>query len=721
MADDAVNPVLADSGLPYDLPDFATISDEDFLPAYDVALAEHLAEVEAIASNSEPPTFDNTLAALEASGRSLARANGIFFNLEGAESNPRRAEIAQELAVRLTAHANTVGMHPGLYARIAALHEQIDRLDLTEPQRRLLEKRYRSAVRAGAGLDADGQAETRAISARLATLTTEFSQYLLEDTNASAVHVLDAADLDGLSDAEIAAARRLARAEGREGHLISLELPSSQSAVGKLTNRNVRQRVFEASVDRCARGNSHDTRAMILEIVELRARRARLLGYDDHAAYTIAEETAPDPAAVADLLRELGSPATAAADAEIARLTEDFGGTLEPWDVSFALAAARRTGKDDVDSLRSLNHRQDSLDQREHGAPDHRGDGAPDQRRNDAQEVRTDEFEQYCELDAVLNDGVFAAATALYGLTFTERPDLKGYHPDVRVWEVLDGADGRGVGLFLGDFYARPSKRGGAWMNNIVDQSAQLGARPVIVNVLNLTEPEPGEPCLLTADQLTTLFHEFGHALHGLLSAVEFGSQSGTSVPRDFVEFPSQVNEMWALHPDVVTRYARHWKTGEPAPTELIAAVREAADVEPAHATVEYLAAAALDLAWHRLTPESIPDDVAEFEALALDEAGLAHPLIPPRYRSTYFNHVFGGGYSSAYYSYIWSEVLDAETEQWFLRGGGLRRELGRAFAEAVLARGDSVDPVAAHAEMLGHPAEIAPLLRRRGLAPTAG
>ena len=681
-ADAELNPVLADSGLPYDLPDFAAIGDDDFLPAYDIALPAHLAEIDAIAGDASPPTFENTIAALEASGRSLARANGIFFNLEGADSNPRRSQIAQELAVRLTEHQNAIAMNPRLFERIAAVYARRDELGLTEPQRRLTERKYRDAVRAGAGLDDDGQATMRRISGRLATLTTEFSQRLLDDTNDSAVHVSSAADLDGLSEAEIAAARRAAQDRDLPGYLITLELPTSQSSVAKLTDPQVRRRVFDASIQRCARGNEFDTRAIILEIVRLRAQRAELLGYADHAGYVIAEETAPDPEAVASLLRELGAAATAAAHAELARLAQVYGAPLGPADVTFALAAEQRS-------------------------------------RESGPQPGVDEFEQYCELDAVLNDGVFAAAGELYGLSFTEREDLHGYHPDVRIWEVTD-ADGTGIGLFAGDFYARPSKRGGAWMNTIVDQSAQLGTRPIVVNVLNLTKPEPGEPCLLSLDQLTTAFHEFGHAVHGLLSAVEFVSQSGTSVPRDFVEFPSQVNEMWALHPDVAPRYARHWRTGDPVPAGLLEAVRAAGEVESAHATVEYLAAAALDLAWHRMRPDQIGDDVLAFEARALADAGLAEELIPPRYRSTYFNHVFGGGYSSAYYSYIWSEILDAETEQWFLTGGGLRPELGGAFADAVLSRGDSVDPVAAHAELLGAPARIEPLLRRRGLLTAA-
>ncbi|GAC57193.1 peptidyl-dipeptidase Dcp [Gordonia hirsuta DSM 44140 = NBRC 16056] len=698
MADNPVadNPVLADSGLPYDLPDFAAIGDDDFLPAYELALTAHLAEVEAIATDPAEPTFANTVAALEASGRLLARANGIFFNLEGADTNPQRAAIAQELAVRLTEHRNTIALDPRLFARIESVYERRDDLALAPPQRRLTERRYRDAVRAGAGLDADGQEQMRQISARLATLTTEFSQKLLEDTNASAVQVLDAADLDGLSAGEIAAAARAAQDRGLPGYLITLELPTSQASVAALTEPAVRQRVFQASVQRCARGGANDTRAMILEIVTLRARRARLLGYRDHADYVIAEETAPDPEAVAELLRELGQAAMAAVDRDLAAAEAAYGTPLNPSDVTYALALAQ-AGADDEAS----------------------GQADPPGQKERSPRSPVEEFTAYCELDNVLNDGVFAAAGALYGLTFTPRPDLRGYHPDVRIWEVKTEA-GEGIGLFLGDFYARPSKRGGAWMNSIVDQSRQLGSRPVIVNVLNLTEPEPGQPCLLTQDQLVTVFHEFGHAVHGLLSAVDYVSQSGTSVPRDFVEFPSQVNEMWALHPQVVSGYARHWRTGEPAPAELIEAVRAAGDVEPAHATVEYLAAAALDLAWHRLGPDEIPDDVLEFEAQALAAAGLAHPLIPPRYRSTYFNHVFGGGYSSAYYSYIWSEILDAETQQWFLAGGGLQRALGAAFAEAVLSVGDSVDPVAAHAGMLGRTARIEPLLRRRGLV-TAG
>ncbi|MEE4024687.1 M3 family metallopeptidase [Gordonia sp. PKS22-38] len=673
----AVNPVLAQSNLPHGLPDFASIDDDDFLPAFTVAMETHLAEVESIASDPRPATFANTVEALELSGRDLARASGIFFNLVGPDTNPKRNEISQQLSTLLTDHANTISMDQRLFTRIASLHERKSELDLTEAQDRLLAKRYRDAVRSGAGLAADDQEQMRQISSRLAYLTTTFSQKVLDDTNASAVFVADVAELDGLSPGEIAAARRAATDAGHDtGHLIALELPTSQSVLTSLTDRDVRQRVFEASTARCTRGNEHDTRELVLEIVRLRARRARLLGYTDHAEYVIAEETAPNPAAVVELLTDLAASALRAGGRELTRLTRLADEEIGPADLTFWLERERRASA----------------------------------------EVPLDDFADYCELDNVLTNGVFHAAGKLYGLRFVERDDLSGYHPDVRVWDVINEA-GRSIGLFLGDYFARPSKRGGAWMNNIVDQSLALSAQPVVVNVLNLTKPDDGEPCLLTMNQLTTLFHEFGHALHGLLSAVDYPSQSGTSVPRDFVEFPSQVNEMWALHPDVLSQYARHHETGEPIPPVLADSARAAATTESAHATIEYLAAALLDLAWHRITADDVVDDVVRFERDALAAAGFTGDLIPPRYRSAYFNHIFGGGYSSGYYSYIWSEVLDAETEQWFLAEGGLLRANGRRFAESTLSRGDSIDPLVAHRELIGKTAEIGPLLARRGLA----
>ncbi|MED5800916.1 M3 family metallopeptidase [Gordonia sp. Z-3] len=674
--DNRRNPVLAESPLPHGLPDFASISDDDFVPAFGEAMATHLAEVESIATDPRPATFANTVEALELSGRDLARAGGIFFNLVGPDTNPQRNEISQQLSTLLTDHANTIAMDRRLFERISALHDRADELDLTEAQQRLLAKRYRESVRAGAGLGPDEQEQIRQISSRLAYLSTTFSQRILDDTNASAVLVDNIAQLDGLSAGQVAAARRAAADAGHEsGYLLTLELPSSQAVLTGLTDRSVRQRVFDASISRCARGNDHDTRELVLEIVGLRARRARLLGYRDHAEYVIAEETAPNPAAVVELLAELTASALRAGGRELTRLNRFADEEIGSADLTYWLERERRA----------------------------------------ASAVPLDDFGDYCELDNVLQRGVFYAAGKLYGLRFIERTDLHGYHPDVRVWDVINEA-GRSIGLFLGDFYARPSKRGGAWMNNIVDQSMVLSTQPIVVNVANLTKPDDGAPCLLTMDQLTTLFHEFGHALHGLLSAVDYPSQSGTSVPRDFVEFPSQVNEMWALHPDVLSQYARHHATGEPIPAALADAARDAAKTESAHSTIEYLAAAQLDLAWHRITADDTVDDVAQFERDALRAAGFTGDLIPPRYRSAYFNHIFGGGYSAGYYSYIWSEVLDAETEQWFLAEGGLLRDNGRRFAEATLSRGDSIDPLAAHETLIGRTPRIEPLLTRRGL-----
>ena len=673
------NPVLARSPHLHGLPDFGSFTDDDFVPAFEEAMAEHLREVEKIADARAEPTFANTIEALERSGQALARAAGIFFNLTGADTNPKRNAIATELAPKLTAHGNAISLHAGLFARIDTLFQNRDGLELDEPSLRLLDRRHRDAIRAGAGLDADGQTRMRQISERLATLTTEFGQRILNDTNDSAVFIDDVGKLAGLSDGQLAAARRAAQDAGHDtGYLLTLELPSSQSALAVLENRDTRNRLYEASVNRCSRDNDNDTRALILDIVRLRAERARLLGYRDHAEYVIAEETAPSPEAVEELLRDLIASAMRAGGRELTSITEAVGTDVGPADLTYWLA------------------------------------------RHDEQRaaVSLSGLSDYLELDSALTGGVFYAAGRLYGLRFVELDNVPTYHPDVRVWQVFDRTN-TSIGLFLGDFYARPSKRGGAWMNNFIDQSLLLESRPVIVNVLNLTKPDNGEKCLLTMDQLTTLFHEFGHALHGLLSAVRYPSQSGTSVPRDFVEFPSQVNEMWALHPEVLRQFARHHKTGKPIPDDLADAARASADVESAHGTIEYLAAAILDMAWHRVTVEDEVDDVEAFEKAALAKAGAAADLIPPRYRSAYFNHIFGGGYSAGYYSYIWSEVLDAETEQWFLSGGGLSSELGARFAETTLSRGDSVDPVAAHQELLGRPAEIEPLLRRRGLLPT--
>nr|WP_212763126.1 M3 family metallopeptidase [Gordonia araii] len=670
--------------MPYGLPDFSSISDADFLPAFIEAMAAHRAEVEAIIADPDEPSFTNTVLALEKSGQALARAQRVFYGVLGPDATPSRNDIAAELAPKLAEHYSAIATDARLFERVSAVWERRDDLALEVDEYRLLDKRYRDAVRSGAALDDAGRDEMRRIIARLADLTTEFGRLVLDEANASAVAFDDESELDGLSPGALAAARTKARDAGRDGYLVALELPTSQASVAELADPAARRRVFDASLGRGSRGNEFDTTGLIAEIVALRARRAELLGYADHAAYVIAEETAPDVDAVEDLLRRFAGAVAPAAAAEEEALRELAGDEFDAAGYTYWLARHQRS--------------QAAAD--------------------------IDAFAQYCGLDRVLRDGVFFAARRLYGLTFTERDDLAGYHPEVRVFEVFD-AGGRGIGLYLADLYARPTKRGGAWMTSFVDQSRELGERPVVVNVLNIPKPDDGQPTLLSIDQLMTLFHEFGHALHGLLSDVRFASQSGTSVPRDFVEFPSQVNEHWALHPDVVANYARHVETGEQAPADLVEQVRATSGTEPAHATVEYLGAAIIDLGWHRLSTAQIdaldlprsPDAWSSVESRALNALGAGNPHIPPRYLSPYFNHIFAGGYSSAYYAYIWSEVLDAATREWFDANGGLSAELGGRFAELVLSKGDSVDPLAAHRELIGGTADVAPLLRRRGLA----
>ena len=668
------NPFLRASDLPYQLPDYRRITDEHYAPAFDAGMAEQRAEVEAIVTNPEPATFENTVAALERSGRILDRVSTVFFSRASAHTNVAIEGLQAEIAPRLAAHRDAIALDPRLFDRLRDLHGR--REDLDPEARRLLEKLVDEAVRDGAGLDETGKTRLRALNARISTLSTAFGSHLLADTNASAVAVDDPARLDGLSSGAVSAAAGAAAARGQDGYLLTLVLPTGQPALASLTDRTLREQLFRASVERGARGGDHDTRAILSELVALRAERAQLLGFRDHASYVAADSTAGSVDAVRGLLADLVPPAVANAKAEAAELQEVAGDEpLEPWDWSFHAERVRK----------------------------------------ERFAVDTAALRPYLELDRVLHDGVFHAAGALYGLRFVERDDLAMYHDDVRVWEVSD--DTGPLGLYGADFYARDSKRGGAWMNALVSQSRLLGQRPVVMNTLNIPRPADGEPTLMTFDEVTTLFHEFGHALHGLLSDVTHPRFSGTSVPRDFVEFPSQVNEMWSVWPEVLAGYARHHETGEPMPAELVEKLVAGRAYGEGFATTEYLAAAVLDQAWHTLT-DDVPtaDEVQDFEAEALADAGIALATVPPRYRSTYFNHVFAGGYSAGYYSYIWSEVLDADTVEWFTENGGLRRENGEAFRRALLSRGGAVEPMEAYRAFRGRDPEIAPLLARRGL-----
>jgi peptidyl-dipeptidase Dcp len=676
--------MLTPSPLPFGFPDFAAIREEHFAEAFDVATAEQRAEIAAIIAQPDPPTFANTIVALERSGATLRRVSAVFWVLAGSLATPGIQDIEKRVAPLLAAHADAILLDPALFARLDALVAAPPDLDVESL--RLLERRHRDAVRAGARLAPPEQELLRALNAELSVLTAEFGTRLLADTNDAALVVDDPAQLDGLSPDAISAAARAAEARGHPGRwLLPLVLPTHQPALASLTDRSTRERLFRASISRGARGNAHDTRDLVRRITALRAERARLLGHPHHASWVVEVATAGTVDAVEAMLASLVPPAVRNAEAEAAELADVAGHPVEPWDRAFYAERVRRARDLDGDRDRS-------------------GRDAPDQLR------------PYLELERVLRDGVFAAAGELYGLRFAERHDLPGYHPDVRVFDV-SRSSGEPVGLFVADHYARETKRGGAWMNSFVVQSRLLDTRPVVINTLNLAKPGDGEPTLLTVAEVTTLFHEFGHALHGLLSDVEYPTFSGTGVPRDFVEFPSQVNEMWLRDPAVVDRYARHHRTGEPLPDALRARLTDTApEFGEGWATTEYLAAALLDLAWHTLPAGAEVDDVESFEAKALAAAGMTLPSVPPRYRSAYFNHVFAGAYSAAYYSYIWSEVLDADTVEWFAAQGGLRRENGEMFQAALLSRGGSVDPMEAYRAFRGRDPEIGPLLVRRSL-----
>ncbi|OLL76440.1 Dipeptidyl carboxypeptidase Dcp [Pseudonocardia sp. Ae168_Ps1] len=673
----SVNPFLAPSELPYGLPDTTRIADEHFLPAFEAGMAQQRAEVAEIVAGGEP-TFENTVVALERSGAVLDRVSRLFFTLVSSHTSPAVQEIEATVAPQLAAHADAVALDPGLFARIDALHARRDSLGLGPEALRLLERHHRDMVRAGARLGGAEQERLRELNAELSGLTTSFGASLLAGVNAAAVYVTDRERLDGLSDDAVSAAAAAARDRGYDGGwLITLVLPTTQPALAVLTDRSLREELHRASVTR-GLGGAHDTRDTVLAIARLRAERARLLGYPDHASYVIDDATAGTAAAAGEMLESLVPAAVANADRETAELADLAGGAIEPWDRAFHAERVRRERYAVDDAV----------------------------------------LRPYLSAERVIHDGVFHAAGLLYGVSFTERTDLPAHHPDVRWWEVRDG-DGRVLGLFGADLWARPSKRGGAWMNALVDQSSLLGTTPVVLNTLNLVKPAAGEAALLSLDEVRTLFHEFGHALHGLFSAVEYPTFSGTSVPRDFVEFPSQVNEMWLSDPEILASFARHHATGEPLPPELLSAALSARGYGEGFATTEYLAASLLDQAWHRLSPEEAGavTDVAAFEQQALEAAGIAHPLIPPRYRTTYFNHVFGGsGYAAAYYSYIWAEVLDADTVAWFAENGGLRRGNGDRFRREVLSRGGAVDAMEAYRAFRGRDPEIGPLLERRGL-----
>ncbi len=677
------NPLLQESNLPYHYPPFDRIKDEHFAPALEAGMAEQIREVQAIAQNSAGPTFENTIVALERSGQTLERVQRIFSNLNGTHTNPKLQQVEKESAPKLAAHSDAIRLNLALFQRISALHEQRDSLGLDAESKRAVERYYQDFVRAGAKLSEADKDKLRALNAELARLRPAFSQNVLKEVNASAVLVEKREELEGLSENAIASAASAAKAAGHEGqYLIILMNTSGQPPLAELKNRALRERIYQASLARNNHGGEFDNRENVAKVARLRAERAALLGYENHAAYELEEQTARTVPAVNKMLGQLAPAAVANARKEAAELQrlidrEKGGFQLAAWDWSFYSEKARQ-----------------------------------ERYSFDESQIRP-----YMEMNRVLIDGVFYAATRLYGITFKERQDLPLYHPDTRVFEVSN-EDGSPLALFIVDWYARPSKRGGAWASAYVGQSYLLGNRPVIANHLNIPKPPEGQPTLMTWDEGRTAFHEFGHALHGMFSAVRYPRFAGTSVPRDFVEFPSQVNEMWAHWPDVLKHYARHHQSGEALPPELVEKVLAAAKFNQGFATTEYLAAALLDQAWHQLRADQVPaaEGVLAFEKEALQKAGVDFAPVPPRYRSTYFSHIFASGYSAGYYSYIWSEVLDADTVDWFKEHGGLRRENGDRFRTMLLSRGGSVEAMDLFRAFRGRDPEIGPLLKRRGL-----
>ena len=676
------NPFYQESTLYFKYPPFDKIKNAHYAPAFEKGMAEQLAEIEGIAGQSDAPTFENTIVAMEKSGQLLNRVATVFYSLASAHTNDSLEAVRSEMAPKLSAHSDQILLNSNLFERIRTLYDQKTSLGLDAEAVRLVEETYKDFIRAGANLSADDKNRLKALNAELATQQTTFSQNVLKEVNNLAVVVDSREELTGLSETMIEAAAKEAESRDLAGkYVITLQNTSGQPPLSSLENRALRERIHKVSLSRGSRGGEFDNRETFTKVVQLRAKRARLLGYENHATYILENQTAQTTDAVNKRLADLAPASVRNANREVTDLQtmiDAEGGSfmLASWDWDFY-----------TEKVRQERYKFDES-----------------------------QLKPYFELDNILMNGVFYAATRLYGITFKERTDLPVYQTDVRVFEVFD-TDGVTLTLFIFDPYARTSKRGGAWMNAYVSQSKLMKTKPVVANHLNIVKPPEGEPTLLTFDEVTTAFHEFGHALHGMFSDVTYPSFSGTSVPRDFVEYPSQVNEMWADWPDILENYAVHHETGEPMPKELLDKVLATQKFNQGFVTTEYLAASLLDQAWHQLTPEQVPDKngLLAFEADALKTAGVALEAIPPRYRSTYFSHVMGG-YSAGYYSYIWSEVLDADTVEWFKENGGLKRENGDHFRKTLLSRGGSEKAMKLFKNFRGAEPNIQPLLERRGL-----
>ena len=680
MSLDQKNPFATISTLEYEMPPFAFIKDEHYLPAFYGGMEEQLAEVDAIIANSDV-TFENTIVALEESGRTLLRVALVFFNKSSSDTSDLLDSIEAEIAPKLAAHSDAIKLNPQLWSRIEKIYNERATLGLGSEELRLVELYYKDFHFAGAHLTPAQREELKTLNEELSKLEADFSRKLLADTNDSAIVVDSVEELAGLTDNEIDAAQSAAQERGHQGKwLIKAVNFSGNPTLATLTNRALRERIMQASLARANRDNDNDTKSVLVAMTKLRARRATLFGVKSHAEYITSENTAKSPENIHAMLRKIAKSAVANAKAEGVVLQEAINAAGE----AFSLQSW------DWDLYSELV-------------------------RAEKYQVDTAELKPYFELEKTLWDGVFFAATKLFGITFKERPDIVTYHPEARAFEV-NNEDGSKLGLFIGDFYTRDSKRGGAWMNNLVDQNFLFGQLPVVVNNLNIVKPPAGEPTLLSFDFLTTLFHEFGHALHGLFSQVKYPRVSGTNVERDFVEFPSQVNEMWIFWPEVVNNFAVHYQTGEKLSQSTIDNIENSSTFNQGYETSSYLQAAILDLALHQIPDGYEIDDVVAFEANAIADYGLDYAPVPTRYRSTYFSHIFAGGYSSGYYGYIWSEILDADTVEWFKENGGLTRANGDRFRRELLGRGASIDSMQMYRNFRGRDAAIDPLLKRRGL-----
>jgi peptidyl-dipeptidase Dcp len=675
------NPFYAPSKLPFSAPPFDKIKDEDYQPAIEAGMAEQRKEMQAIADNPQPPTFDNTIVAMEKTGELLERVTKAFFAVVSANTNPTLQEVRQTEAPKLAAHQDAIYLDAKLFHRVDAVYKERHSLKLTPEQLRLVEHDYQEFVHAGANLSDADKAELKKINEELASLSQTFIRNLLAATKAGAYVTTDKAALAGLTDAEVKAAQEAAKNRKVEGYVIPLQNTTQQPDLISLSNRSTRQTIFENSWGRAERGDANDTRETIAKIAQLRAQKAKLLGYPDFAAWKLTDQMAKTPEAALKFMDQLAAPAVARDAAEAKDIQEVIdkqkgGFQLQPWDWEFYSEQVRKAKYD----------------------------------------LNEDDVKPYFELNNVLENGVFYAAHQLYGLSFKERKDLPVYAPGIRVFEVFN-ADGSPLALFYADYFKRDNKQGGAWMTNYVEQSKLLGTKPVVANVANFDPPAPGEPALLTSDNVTTMFHEFGHALHGMFSSTEYPSISGTSTARDFVEFPSQFNEHWALYPSVFEHYAKHYKTGAPMPKELVEKIRKAKTFNAGYQMTELVAAAELDMKWHTLPATAGLQEADKFEKEALEPMHLWIRYTPPRYRSSYFAHIWGSGYAAGYYAYLWTQMLADDANQWFEQHGGLTRSNGDRFRNMVLSRGNTEDLEKMYETWRGKKPSIEPMLKYRGLS----